>query len=105
MGLVMRLLLAILALFALTLVPLGMPAEARAMADHCAEMAGMDHHQQTPDPAGPQPVKSCCTAMPAALPTSDPVIPSLVLRAPVEALVPALQLGLRRKVEIPPPRA
>jgi hypothetical protein len=101
----MRLLLAFLAFFALTLAPLGTPAQARAMADHCAEMAGMNHHQQTPDPVGPQPVKSCCTAMPAALPTSDPVIPSLVLRPPVDALVPALQLGLRRKVEVPAPRA
>ena len=71
----MRLLLALFAFVALALSPLGMPAEARAMDDHCTEMAGMDHHGQKPDPSAPQPVKSCCTAMPAALPEAETVMP------------------------------
>lgn len=106
MGPPMRLLLAFLAFVALALAPMGMPAEARAMNDHCAEMAGMDHHQQkSADPAGSQPAKSCCTAMPAALPTTGAAMPLPVLRAPGEAMVLALQLGVRREVEVPPPRA
>lgn len=106
MGPLMRLLLALFALVALALAPLGMPAEARAMDDHCAEMAGMDHHGAKPDPAGsPQPVQSCCSAMPVALPTSDSARPTPVLHAPPEAMVLALGVGPRREVEVPPPRA
>ncbi|UUR08263.1 hypothetical protein [Sphingomonas glaciei] len=100
----MRLLLALFAFVALALAPLGMPAEARAMDDHCTEMAGMDHHGQTPDPSNAQPVKSCCTAMPAALPEAEAVMPVPVLHAPAETKVLALQIGLRREVEVPPPR-
>jgi hypothetical protein len=105
MGLVMRLLLALFAFVALALAPLGMPAEARTMGDHCSEMAGMDHHGQTPDAPAAQPVKSCCTAMPAALPASDPVLTPPALHAPGEASVLTLQRGVRREVEVPPPRA
>lgn len=101
----MRLLLALFALMALALAPLGMPAEARAMDDHCAEMAGMEHQQEKPDPASPKAVKSCCTAMPAAMPVAAAVIASPVLGAPAEALVLAHQHGLRREVEVPPPRS
>ena len=100
----MRLLLALFAFMALALAPLGMPAEARATDDHCSEMAGMDHHGQKPDPASSQPVKSCCSAMPVALPEVGSVLPTPVLHAPAEALVLALQVGLRREVEVPPPR-
>ena len=101
----MRLLLALLAFLALALSPLGMPAEARAMDDHCTEMAGMAHHGEKPDPSSPQPVKSCCTAMPAALPEAEAVMPLPVLHAPAEAKVLALQIGVRGEVEVPPPRA
>lgn len=102
---VMRLLLALFAFVALALSPLGMPAEARAMDDHCTEMVGMDHHGQKPDPLNAQPVKSCCTAMPAALPEADAVLPMPALHAPAETKVLALQIGVRREVEVPPPRA
>jgi hypothetical protein len=105
MGALMRLVLALLAFMALALAPLGMPAEARTMDDHCAEMAGMDHHGQGSEAPDPQPVKSCCTAMPVALPASDPVLSSLALHAPAVAMVLTLQHGVRRDVEVPPPRA
>ena len=101
----MRLLLALFAFVALALTPLGLPAEARAMDDHCTEMAGMDHHGQKSDPSSAQPVKSCCTAMPAALPEAEAVIRLPVLHAPAETKVLALLIGLRREVEVPPPRA
>nr|WP_314443949.1 hypothetical protein [uncultured Sphingomonas sp.] len=101
----MRLLLALFAFVALAFAPLGMPAEAWAKDDHCAEMAGMDHHGQSPDPSSPQPIESCCTAMPAALPEAKASVPGAVLHAPAEAKVLALQIGLRREVEVPPPRA
>lgn len=101
----MRLLLAFFTVVALALAPLGMPAEARAMDDHCTEMAGMDHHGQTPDPSNAQPVKSCCTAMPVALPEADAMLPAPMLHAPAETKVLALQIGIRREVEVPPPRA
>lgn len=101
----MRLLLALFAFVALALSPLGMPAEARAMDDHCTEMAGMEHHGAAPDPSAPQPVKSCCTAMPVALPDAEAVMPVPMLHAPAETKVLALEIGLRREVEIPPPRA
>lgn len=101
----MRLLLALFAVVALFLAPLGMPAEARASYDHCTEMANMDHHGQTPDPSSPQPVKSCCTAMPAALPEAEAALQVAVLHAPAETKILALQIGIRREVEVPPPRA
>jgi hypothetical protein len=101
----MRLLLALFAFVALALAPLGMPAEARASDDHCAEMAGVDHHGQTPDPSAPQPVKSCCTAMPAALPASEAALSVILLPDPAETRVLSLQVGVRREVEVPPPRA
>ncbi len=101
----MRLLLALFAFVALVIAPLGMPAEARAMDDHCSEMAGMDHHGQKSDRSSPQPVKSCCTAMPAALPQAEAAIPVAVLHAPAETKILALQIGIRREVEVPPPRA
>jgi hypothetical protein len=104
MGALMRLLLALFAFMALALAPLGMPAEARAMDDHCTEMAGMDHHGQKSDSAAPQPVKSCCTAMPAALAKAEAVMPMPVLHAPAATKVLLLQTGLRREVEVPPPR-
>jgi hypothetical protein len=100
-----RLLLTLFAFIALALSPLGLPAEARATDDHCAEMVGMDHHGQKPDPSSPQPVKSCCTAMPVALPADRSALPSPILHAPAETRVLALQVGLRREVEVPPPRA
>ena len=100
----MRLLLALFAFMALALAPLGMPAEARAMEDHCSEMAGMDHHGQKPDPVDLQPVKSCCSAMPVALPEVGAMLSTPLLHAPAESLVLALQVGIRRKVEVPPPR-
>ena len=100
-----RLLLALFAFVALALAPLGMPAEARAMDDHCTEMAGMDHHGAKPDPSAPQPSKSCCTAMPAALPEADAALPVPMLHAPAETKVLTLQVGPRRDVEVPPPRA
>ncbi|WP_426267045.1 hypothetical protein [Sphingomonas sp. LHG3443-2] len=80
----MRLLLALFAFVALALAPLGMPAEARAMDDHCTEMAGMEHHGAKPDPSAPQPSKSCCTAMPAALPEADAALPMPMLHAPAD---------------------
>ena len=101
----MRLLLALFAFLALAVAPLGMPAEARTMDDHCSEMAGMDHHSQTPDPSSPQPVKSCCTAMPAALPAAEVMLTQPILQSPAEPKVRVLQVGLRREVEVPPPRA
>ena len=101
----MRLLLALFAFVALALAPLGMPAEARATDDHCTEMAGMEHDGQKPDPSAPQPVKSCCTAMPAALPDAEAVLPLPILHAPPETKVLAVQIGIRREVEVPPPRA
>ena len=100
----MRLLLALFAFVALALSPLGLPAEARASDDHCIEMAGMDHHGATPDPSAPQPVKSCCTAMPAALPEAEAVLPAPTLHAPSETRVLTLQIGPRREVEVLPPR-
>jgi hypothetical protein len=57
MGALMRLLLALFAFLVLALSPLAMPAEARAMDDHCTEMADMAHHGDKPDPSSPQPVK------------------------------------------------
>jgi hypothetical protein len=105
MGALMRLLLALFAFMALALAPLGMPAEARAMDDHCAEMAGMDHDGQSRETLDPQLVKSCCTAMPLAMPASDPVLSSPALHTPAVAMVLTLQRGVRRDVEIPPPRA
>ena len=100
----MRLLLALFAFVALALSPLGMPAEARAMDDHCTEMAGMDHHGQKPNPSDAQPVKSCCTAMPAALAETNAVMRMPALHAPAEPKVLTLLIGLRREVEVPPPR-
>ena len=101
----MRLLLALFAFMALALTPLGMPAEARAMDDHCSETAAMDHHGKKPDPASQQPVKSCCTAVPAALPDAGAALLPPQLHAPAEPNVLSLQMGLRREVEVPPPRA
>lgn len=100
----MRLLLALFVLMALALAPLGMPAEARAMDDHCVEMPGMVHHQPGPDPSSVQPPESCCTAMPVALPEAEAVLAAPLLHAPAATLALALQAGLRRDVEVPPPR-
>lgn len=101
----MRLLLTLFAFLALAVAPLGMPAEARATDDHCTEMTGMVHHGEVPDAADLQPVKSCCNAMPAALPAAAAILPSPILHAPAETKLLALQIGLRREVEVPPPRA
>lgn len=101
----MRLFLALFAFLALGLAPLGMPAEARSTENHCAEMAGMDHHQQKPDHGGTAPVKSCCTAMAAALPETSGAEQALILRAPVVAMSIPVQHGLHGEVEARPPRS
>ncbi|GAA4019525.1 hypothetical protein GCM10022280_19240 [Sphingomonas swuensis] len=100
----MRLLLALFAFVALALAPLGLPAEARAADDHCTEMAGMDHGRQAPDHSAPAGVKSCCTALAAALPASLAVEPRPVPKVAVMTIVLPAQQGVRREVEVPPPR-
>ncbi|GAA4010905.1 hypothetical protein [Sphingomonas humi] len=102
----MRMLLAFLAFIALALGPVGMPAEARTSGDHCAEMAGMDHGQRQPqqDHGGAAAVKSCCTAMAAALPVVDVMAEAPSLRVPLVAPALPAQHGVRREVEVPPPR-
>ena len=101
----MRLLIAFLTFMALALAPLGLPAEARASTEHCAEMAEMGHHTPKSEPSGQQQAKSCCTATPAALPASEAELPLPLLHAPAETQILAEQDGLRRGVEVPPPRA
>lgn len=99
----MRRLLALFAFIALAMAPLGMSAEARTADEHCTAMAGMDHGSPSAEPDKAA-VKSCCTAMAAALPAAAEVEQAPTLRAPASALILPLQHGLRRKVEVPPPR-
>jgi len=98
----MRLLLALLALFALTLSPLAGPAEASVTAEHCTDMAGMDHGQ--PDKGSMAKTKSCCVAAVATLDgyplVAEPLMPSAQLRARELTSLP----GMRGEVEVPPPR-
>jgi hypothetical protein len=103
----MRLLLALFAFLALGLAPLGRPAVARTAGDHCAEMAGMEHQSpsQNQDHSTGAAVKSCCTAMAAALPAAAAIAETPKLRLPLVAPALPAQLGVRRDVEVPPPRA
>ncbi|WP_029940839.1 hypothetical protein [Sphingomonas astaxanthinifaciens] len=103
----MRLLLALLAFLALGLAPLGLPAEARTSDDHCAEMAGMAHSTQPDqqDHGAGMVLKSCCTALAAALPEMERVAAAVPLRLALVAPALPVQHGVRREVEVPPPRA
>lgn len=103
----MRTLFALFAFLALLIAPLGSSPVAASGADHCAEMAGMDHGRPQPqqDHGGGPVVKSCCTAVAAALPAAGEMIEAPALRAPLVAPALPAQHGVRREVEVPPPRA
>ncbi|MEO5640965.1 MAG: hypothetical protein ABIQ98_04265 [Sphingomicrobium sp.] len=98
----MRFLLALLSLFALTLVPT-VAAPAFASPTHASECGG---HQSKPNPAMSDCVAKCCTANPAATPAE-----LVRVAAPIVAPRPsyrAEQLAARQSpplpFEPPPPR-